>query len=798
MLKNYTRLAWRNFRKYPLFSFINVAGLAIGLTCVLLVVLFVKNELSFDSFHEKGSKLYSITTTITDRNGVTTTGSGSGQVQGPAFKEAIPEIVDYVRFWNVGGFNIIGDEKAFQVQGLFADSSFFKLFSFPLLYGNPASALTDPHSIVLSEQTALKYFGRTDVVGETLKIEEQGMQTLTVTAVAKNIPSNSSIRFEVVLPFRFLEKFFKDGSWLNQYLSTFVLLHPKADAKKVAQKFAGIFQAKAAGELKEAGRREDISTKISFGLEVFTDMHLNEGAVQSEAGIYDGSLHTTLYLLAGIAAFILLMACINFVNLTIAHSLQRAKEIGIRKVNGSNRWQIISQFLIEAALLCIAAFLLAIVCSKLLLPAVNSFTGRHIELHLIKDAKIWMVELGILAISVIMTGLYPAFVLSGFNAVAVLYGKQKTRAGRGWLGKGLVVFQFTLAIGFVTGSLIYYLQMTFIGNKALGYNPSGIIDIKLPPQRNPDQLVPLFRTALTALPSVVQVAGFNSWGDNNVVKVNDRTIFSHKVRGDEFYLPDLGISLQQGRNFSPAFGADSSRSVIVNETFVKQTGWKNPLGQQVKLIGEWGGDMNMTVVGVMKDYHYNSLKEKIGPAVLVMKNYEHLLVKTKQGRGAEALAAIEGIYKKYLPDSPFQFSFIDDDIARQYRDDKHWQQIIAYVTILSVFICCLGLFGLSYLAARQRTKEIGIRKVLGAGVAGIAGLLSKDFLQLVIIAFLIASPLSFFVMNHWLDGFAYRIDVSWWIFLVAGAIATCIAMVTISFQTIRAAMANPVQSLRSE
>ncbi|SDF78173.1 ABC transporter permease [Chitinophaga filiformis] len=798
MIKNYTKLAWRNFRKYPLFSFINVAGLAIGLTCVLLVVLFVKNELSFDSFHKKAPQLYSITTTLTDSNGATSTGNGSGQVQGPAFKEAIPEIIDYVRFWNVGGFNIIGEEKAFQVQGLFADSSFFRLFSFPLLYGSAASALTDPHSIVLSEQTAMKYFGRTDVVGKTLKIEEQGMQTLTVTAVAKDIPSNSSIRFDVVLPFRFLESFFKDGSWLNQYLSTFVLLHPQADAKKVEQKFAGIFQAKADKEIQEASQREDISTKLSFGLEPFTGMHLKEGAVQSDAGIYDGSLYTALYLLSGIAAFILLMACINFVNLSIAHSLQRAKEIGIRKVNGSNRWQIIGQFLIEAALLCTAAFVLAIVFSIMLLPAVNSFTGRHIELHLIKDATIWILVLGILAISVIMTGLYPAFVLSGFNAAEVLYGKQKTRAGRRWLGKSLVVFQFTLAIVFVTGSLIYYLQMSFIGKKELGYNPSGVINIKLPPQRSPDQLVPLFRTALTALPSVVQVAGFNSWGDNNVVKVNDKTIISHKVRGDEFYLPNLGIQLQQGRNFSPAFGADSARSVIVNETFVKQAGWNDPIGQQVKLLGEWQGDMNMTVVGVMKDYHYNSLKQKIGPEVLVMKDYEQLLVKTKQGRSAEALAAIERIYKKYLSDSPFQFSFIDDDIARQYRDDKHWQQIIAYVTILSVFICCLGLFGLSYLAARQRTKEIGIRKVLGAGMAGIAGLLSKDFLQLVIIAFLIASPLSYFVMNHWLESFAYRINISWWIFLAAGVIAVFIAMATICFQTLRAAMTNPVQSLRSE
>lgn len=798
MINNYLKLAWRNFRKNPLFSFINVAGLALGLTCVLLVVLFVKNELSFDRFHEKGPQLYSITTTITDKQGEKNTINGSGQVQGPAFKAAIPEIVNYVRFWNVGGFNIIGEHQAFNVQGLFADSSFFNLFSFPLLHGNASSALVDPHSIVLSEQTAMKYFGKTDVVGKTLKIEEQGIQTLTVTAVVKEVPANSSIRFDVVLPFRFVETFFKDASWLNQYLSTFVLLHPLADVKKVEQKFSAVFQAKASEQVRDARGKLDIPTQLSFGLQPLADIHLHSGAVQSETGISDGGLYTTLYILSGIAAFILLMACINFVNLSIAHSLQRAKEIGVRKVNGSNRWQIIRQFLIEATLLCMAAFLLAGLLSWVLLPVFNSLTGRHIALHIVKDVTIWIAAIAIIAVSIVLTGLYPAFVLSGFNAAAVLYGKQKTGAGKGWLGKSLVVFQFTLAIGFVTGSLVYYLQMNFIMHKELGYNPSDMISIKLPAQRNPDQLVQLFRSELATSPAITRVSGFSSWGNNNIVKVNDRTIPSLKFRIDEFYLPGLEIPLKQGRNFSAAFGSDSMQSVIVNETFVKQAGWKDPVGKRVQLMSEWEGDLNMTVVGVVKDHHYNSLKQKIGPQVLVMRHYDKLLVRAQQGKLPEALAAIEKVYQDRLPDSPFRFSFMDDDVARQYGEERLWQQIIGYVTVLSVFICCLGLLGLSYLAARQRTREIGIRKVLGASIAGIAGLLSKDFLKLVVIALLIASPLSFFLMNRWLANFAYRIDISWWIFLLAGAIAVFIAMATVSFQAIKAALANPVQSLRSE
>ncbi|MBX2922480.1 MAG: ABC transporter permease [Chitinophagaceae bacterium] len=803
MLKNYFKIAWRNLWKSKTYSSINIIGLAVGMACMVLMVLFVKNELSYDTFHQKGPQLYRLTTTIPDKAGGKKTIGASGQVQGPAFKEAVPEILDYTRFWDVGGFNIIGEGKSLIQQGLFADSSFFRMFTFPLLHGDPETALADPFSIVITENTAIKYFGKTDVVGKILKVEEQGFRPLTITGVAKQPPANSSIRFDVVLTFRFLQSFFKDELWLNQYLTTFVLLHPLADPKKVEEKFAPVFRIKAGDQLTDPVKADGFSTRPSFGLQPIRDIHLNASTIENASGTFDGSSYSTLLFLSGIAVFILVMACINFVNFTIAHSQKRAKEIGIRKINGSRKRHIIGQFLVEAGLLCTGAFVLAIVLSNLLLPLFNALVGRQLELTFFREKETLAALVAILAISIIMAGLYPAFVLSRFNAAEVLYNKQKL-LGRNWLGKSLVVFQFTLAIAFITATIIYYLQMDFILKKDLGYNASDVILVKLPPQRNPDQLVKLFRNELAAEPSVVMVGGGHSmpgegsWGGGDPIPVNGKEIPSHKIRADEYYLPVLEIPLREGRNFSKDFGTDSMNSIIVNETFVRAAGLTNPIGTRVKLPGEWEGDLTTTIIGVAKDFHHNSLKDKISPMLLVMKHYETLMVKTKKGKSLAVLATLEKLYKKHIADSPFQFGFLADNIKNQYSGERYWQKVINYAAGVSIFICSLGLFGLSWLAAHRRTREIGIRKVLGATVTGIAGLLAKEFVKLVLIAFLVASPVCWLAMNKWIEHFAYRIDIRWWMFGLAGMIAVLIALITVSFQAIKAAVANPVKSLRTE
>ncbi len=803
MFKNYFTIAFRNLRRSPLYSSINILGLGVGMACMLLMILFIKNELSYDSFHEKGPQLYRLTTTITEKSGEKRTIGASGQVQGPAFKEAVPEILEYTRFWDVGGFNIIGEGKSLIQQGLFADSSFFRMFGFPLLHGNPETALTDPFSIVISESTAIQYFGKTDVLGKILKVEEQGFRPLTITGVAKQPPANSSIRFDVVLTFQFLQSFFKDEFWLNQYLSTFILLHPTADPEKVEEKFAPVFRAKAGDQLKDQGKAYGFPTRLSFGLQPIGDIHLNASTIGNAGGIFDGSSYSTLLFLSAIAVFILIMACINFVNFTVAHSQKRAKEIGIRKINGSSKGHIIGQFLVEAGLLCAGAFLLAVVLSNLFLPLFNSLVGRQLEFDLFRDNEIVIAWIAIPGISIIMAGLYPAWVLSRFNAVEVLYDKQRS-SGSNWLGKSLVVFQFTLAIGLITATMIYYLQMDFMMKKDLGYNPSDVILVNLPPQRNPDQLVKLFRNELASEPSVVRVGGGHSmpgqgsWGSEDPIPVNGREITSHKIRADEYYLPLLEIPLTAGRNFSEDFPSDSMNAIIVNEAFVKAAGLENPLGVQVKVPGEWEGDVRAAIIGVTKDYHHHSLKGKITPMLLVMKHYETLMIKVQDGKSLAALATLEKMYKRQLPDSPFRFSFLADNIKSQYNEERYWQKVISYAAGISIFICLLGLFGLSWLTAHRRTREIGIRKVLGATVAGITGLLTKEFLGLVVIAFLLASPLCWLIMNKWLDNFAYRIDISWWMFGLAGMIAVLIAFITVSFQAVKAAVANPVKALRTE
>lgn len=497
------------------------------------------------------------------------------------------------------------------------------------------------------------------------------------------------------------------------------------------------------------------------------------------------------------------MACINFVNFNIAHSLKRAKEIGIRKINGSRKEHIIGQFLIETGLLCIGAFLFAIILSNISLPLFNSLISRQLKFDLFREKEIVITWIAIIAICILMAGLYPAFVLSRFNAVDVLYNKQKS-SGRNWFGKSLIVFQFTLAIGLITATIIYYLQMDFMMKKDLGYNPSDVILINLPPQRNPDQLVRLFRNELVAEPSIAMVGGGNSmpgqesWSGNSPIIANGNEIASHKIRADEYYLPVLGIPLKEGRNFSKDLGTDTMNSIIVNEAFAKTAGLDKPIGVSVKLPGEWEGDLTATIIGVVKDYHHQSLKDKIGPIVLVMKHYETLMIKAQKNKSLEVLAIVEKMYKKHLADSPFNFSFLADNIKKQYGEERYWLKVINYASGISVFICSLGLFGLSWLDARRRTREIGIRKVLGATVAGIASLLAKEFLKLVMIAFLLASPVCWLLMNNWLDNFAYRININWWIFLVSGMLAVLITLITISFQAIKAAIANPVKSLRTE
>ena len=798
MLVNYFKIAFRHLQHNKLLAFINIAGLTLGIACALLAILYVTDEMSYDRFHQKSKQIYRLTTTITNsRDGSQQTLGTTGQVQGPAFKAAVPEIEDYTRILGMDGINITSGSKSLAVKNLYVDESFFDLFSFSLLRGNPKTALRDPFSIVLSEATSLKVFNTTDVIGKTFKIEEgRGIDILTVTGVARNAPANSSIQFDILVPFKYFQLMFKDENWLNNYLTTFFLLHSSANPEIISRKLTREFQTKAKKQSSETGIPPD---QYQFRLLPATDMHLNPmgllpyGTADEEQGLSGGSTITYSYILTGIVAFILLMACVNFVNLSIAGSLKRAREIGIRKIAGSTKGQIVKQFLIEAAILCCISYILAILLSSFLLPIFNQLSGKKIFFSHFINPGLFLDGIILMLFCIFIAGVYPAVVLSLYNPAKVLYNKQKLTQ-KHFFGKTLIIIQFTLAVGLVIATIVYYGQMNFISNEDLGYNSSGMIKIHLPPQRIQENTIQVLRNQLVQAPTIKEVTSEEGMGEN-VASVNGHEFNTERKNIDEFYLPTLAISMKNGRNFSNMDGRDSSNPVIVNEAFVKSAGWENPIGQQFTNLDD---RRTMTVIGVIKDYHYGSLKEKIGPQVLSLGNREFVIIKIQTGKIAQALPVIEMTFKKTFPQHYFNYTFLDDEISRAYHSDRNWQQIITFSAGLAIFICMVGLFGLSSFAAQQRIKEIGVRKVLGASVAAIAGLLVKDFLELVLVAIILASPIAWYIMNRWLQDFAYHINISWWVFALAGLAALLIAFITVSFKAMKAALANPVESLRSD
>ncbi len=802
MIRNYLKIGLRHLWRNRLYTLVNVMGLSIGMTCALLAMLYIHDELSYDRFHKNERDLYRLTTTLTNQDGSRQTLGTTGQVQGPAFKEAIPEISDYLRMWGINAINMSANNKSLAVNTRYVDENFFKLFSFPLLHGNTKTVLSDPFSIVLSETTALKFFGTTDIVGKTLKIEEgRGIENLMITGVAKNAPGNSSIQFDVLVPFKYLRLMFTDENWLNQYLTTFVLLRPGSDPKTVQQKFATIFRTQARDQLHETKTQPG---QYQLALQPFTDIHLHPLGLNpyltadEERGLSGGSTIIYSYILTGIVGFILLMACVNFINLSISDSLKRSKEIGVRKIAGSNRIQIVVQFLVEASLLCLVSYFFAICLSKLFLPLFNQLAGKKIVLTGLADFSFLFYGIILMLVCVVIAGIYPAVTLSLFNPAEVLYNKQKLR-GKNLFGKSLIVLQFTLAVTLIISTIVYYRQMKFISREDLGYNAADILTIHLPPQRIDSNVTATFRNELVKSPSIQYMATYAGGNWDSRVSVNGKEFIAKSGSVDEYYLPALEIPLKAGRNFSAEHQMDPANSVIINETFAKSLGWENAIGQQLVDLDD--NNKVKTVIGVVKDYHYGSLKQQIQPQMLSMiyvGNNGDALIKIQKGKTVQALKAVEATYNNLFPQHYFYYQFLGDENARAYASDKKWQQIVSYSAAMAILICCIGLFGLSGFTAQTRYKEIGIRKVLGASAAGITQLLAKDFVKLIIIAIMIASPVAWLAMNRWLQNYAYSIRINGWIFLSAAFVSILIGIMTVSFHSIKAAMGNPVKSLRTE
>lgn len=802
MFKTFLKIAGRHIRQTRLYALINVTGLATGTCCVLFAALYMTDEQRFDHFHHTNPNLYRITSTYREQGGIVTTG-GTGQVQGPAFGAQLPAIRHYAR---VMGGDIFGDVRhgtdAFKLQLLFVDSTFFDVFTFPLLAGNPRTALQEVNSVVITRSTALKFFNRTDVVGETLEMDADPSamrigKPLVIAGVAEDPPVHSSVRFDMLLPFAFMKVSFDDNSWLNAYLGTFVVLRPDTDLKALTARFNGI-----AASLSEKQREENPeAAAITYGLQRMTDIHLNPQEIanqNTESGIVNGSRSVYSYIFLGIALFVLLMASVNFINLTIACSVRRSKEVGIRKATGSGRAGIIVQFLGESAILVTTSMLLAVLITWAALPHFNRLANKQIHFSEILESKLLIWLAGIFLGNMLCAALYPAWQLSRLTPVVTLYRKQGL-SSRSTAGSYLMVFQFAIAILLGIASLVCYRQMQFIRDRSLGYNPAQVVQIHVGGVRDVRGIYNRFRQELDGDPAIGAMSLTGDFGYRDVT-VAGQKFQSHVRTIDAHYLPMLEIKLRAGRNFALHSASDDRFGVLVNEAFVKKAGIKDPVGKTL-VPDSYFGNSALTILGVVGDFHYQSLKERIAPLVMLSSaRYEggSMWVKTRNTDQQATLHKLERTFKKLLPHAFFDYSYLSDSQAEAYAMESKWQRIITIVTLIAVLICSMGLFGLAHLAITRRRRETGIRIALGATGREIALLFSKSFIRIILLAVVIASPAGHYLMHQWLSNFAYHAGIPWWIFALPGAGAIAIALVTVTLQALRAAASDPVKALRSE
>ena len=806
MFRNYFKTAWRNLSRNRIYAAINILGLSLGLACAMMIMLYIKDEVSFDRFHRKASSIYRIYSEAKSPLGEVRRMGITGGIQGPIFKQKIPGISEFLRLQ--GGYgDIKKGSEIFQPVLLKADSNFFSLFSFPLLKGNPKTALREPNAIVLSEDAAQKYFGSTDVLGKTVDLRRnQTFEPFTVTGVAKRCPQNSSIQFDVLLPLK-LDPQFERGpnGWTNFFLNTYVLLDPVAKVKKVEDEMTKVFIREAPDQIKEIEKESGAKFNGGYMLQPFLDIHLASDMDRNDISAASNGLYS--YILSGVALFILLIACINFINLTMARSIKRAKEIGVRKVIGGTRKELIFQFLGESFLLCLFAFTLATVMVQLFLPVFNGLSNKALEFSYLLDAKLIVGFSLLFVLTTLLSGFYPAFVLSGFNPVQSLY-KKFNLTGKNYLQKSLVVLQFAISSFLITATFFIYFQFTFLTTQKLGYDDSNLVELKKHSLKGNEAA--LLKAMLLKNPAINDVALKDEGYSFNAAKTNgDSSIGFVNAYVDESFLPMLKIPILKGRNFSRDFPADSSQSAIVNEQFVKQAGWKNPIGEKISFNEE----KNYRVIGVIKDYHYAPLNWKIEPQLFRMGSFAAtpdegdrpsqqprwtVFIKIRPGTETASLHFIESTFKNLFPQSPFSFIFKDQENQINYESEARWKQIMLLSALLTIFISCIGLFGLSVLSTEKRTKEIGIRKVLGASVTELVVILSKDFLHLIIIALLISVPAAWVAADKWLQNYPYRISITWTMFAIPGVLVVFIALATISFKSIQAGLANPVKSLRTE
>jgi len=815
MIKNYFKIAWRNLMKNKVFSFINVFGLAIGLTCCMLISLYLYSELSYDSYHKNVSRIYQLGTTFV-KEGKEDRTANTPAPMAKTMQMEFPEIEKGTRLLKMFAddrtlFQYIkpdgNRESFFETKGFVADSTFFQVITYKFKEGDPASALNNPNSVVLNEATAKKIFGKESPINKTLFISSStiGDGDYKVTGVFTSSPNPSHIDAGFILSAGSASSNgFYGGQSLatNNMFYTYFLLKPGTDSKKLEAKFPAFVDKHAGADLKAMGfYKKQFLTGIK-------DVHLH---ANTSSNVSPPGSVTYLYILGSIALFTLLIACINFMNLSTARSSKRAAEVGVRKVLGAEKSSLIRQFMGESIMMSMIAFVFAMIFTTILLPLFSRLSAKEIVFSF-QEHGILIIGFFVLALLTgIIAGSYPAFYLSSFQPVKVLKGRISNTLAAISLRKALVIFQFVISAGLIVASVIINDQMQYLRNKDLGFDKDGQVVIPLRSSTAKNSYAALKEElkrntqienvgASNYYPGIVNPSDMPLYKEGDNMNSAKRT-FMNWI--DASFLQTLGIKIAAGRLFSPEFPADTNLRMILNEEAITKIGFKNAQDAVGKKVGiDWQGETYWwEIVGVVKNFHFVDLHSAIEPYGFQLNNrqsFNYLVAHVKTNSMGSALASIGKSWKQLNPNEPFEYTFLNDDFQKNYEADNRLAAIVRNFTIIAILISCLGLFGLATFSAEQRTKEIGVRKVLGASVGNVIGLLSKEFLKLVFIGILIASPITWFVMNKWLQDFAYRTNISWLVFAITALIAISIALLTISFQAIKAALANPVKSLRTE
>lgn len=820
MLKNYLKIALRNLTKHKVYSAINIFGLAVGIACCTLIMLFVNNEWSYDEFHSNSDRLYRAWGREDYGEGEVYFYTVTPLILAPTLEANIPEVETVSRLFRFT--NLVRQSEADESlsQGItVVDPEFFSMFDFELLSGAPETVFSTPNSVVLTPETAARFFGETDVRGQTLLIRLAGeFREFSVTGIIEEPPVNSSIRFGMLIPFSNSRDIFSENahqSWFNISPETWVLLNENADKEQVEAKFPAIMK-QALGEERYA------ESNYELGLQPIIDVHLNTGFPTGIAPVSDPVYS---YILGAIALLILVIACANFMTLSISRSTSRAREVGIRKTIGAQRRHLMYQFWGEALLMTLLALGLGMIVAELLLPFFNSLSGTGLALGFSLDTLLFLG--GVAAFISLVAGIYPALILSGFKPVEVLKGKLQLSGDKSLVRQGMVVFQFTLSIMLMAGTFIIIKQLNYIRSADLGYAKDRVVVLETgirPGPGNPltkvtEEALRLKNRMISETAANPDVAGISmsaftpvqaaGWFSADFSEQNGRRRYFHFNVTDHDFLNTYDIDVVQGRGFSEQNTSDARRAIIVNQALVDDYGWDNPIGQ--RLSGPEFEDHE--IIGVVKDFHFESMHTEIAPLVLAVNpmipfsgidniTYStaspRLSVRLNTADLSPAMDELKQAWAAAVPGTPFTYTFVDEAVDSQYRQEERLSRIAGFGSTLAIVIACLGLFGLASLMVVRRTKEIGVRKVLGASSAGIMLLINKEFTRMVGIAFLIATPLAWYLMNQWLKDFAYREEISIGIFLLAGTATLLIAWLTVSWQSVKAALMNPVESLRSE